>query len=1351
MAEVPFPLRACPPGEYNLTLLVSNAFENLTQLVPVSVRASLPAVAVAVGSPVLVAGRPVTFSPHPAPLTRGILYTWDFGDSFPAMTCHQPMVNHTYSSRGTYHVCLEVNNTVSSVVACTDVHVFEELRGLNVSLSAAVEQGAPVVVGATLESGNNVTWTFDMGDGTVLVGPEATAEHVYLRAQNYTVTVAVASPAGHLAQSLPVQVFVLEVLWIDPVTCIPVQPQAQLVAHVTGDPAHYSFDWTFGDGSSNTTVWGDPSVLHSFTRSGTFPLALVLSSRVNKAHYFTSVCVEPEVGNVTLLPERQFARLGDEVRLVAHAWPPFPYRYTWDFGTENGPSIGASEATVTYWDTGSYLVTVTVSNNISAANDSALVEVQEPVELTGIRVNGSRVLELQQPYLFSAMGRGHPATYLWELGDGGRLEGPAVTHIYTSTGHFPIRVTGWNEVSRSEAWLNVSVQRPVQGLSVNASRTVVPLNSSVSFSTSLEAGSDVHYSWVLCDRCTPIPGGPTISYTFRSVGTFNIIVTAENEVGAAQDSIFIYVLQLIEGLQVAGGGGGCCFPTNSTLQLQAVVRDGTNISYGWAAQRDGGTALVGSGKTFSLTVLKAGTYHVQLRATNMLGSASANRTVDFVEPVGWLTLAASPNPAPVNVSVTLCAELAGGSGVIYTWSLGDGLSWETSEPSVTHAFPTPGLYLVTVTAKNQLGLANTTVELAVQVPVSGLSIRTGEVDGNFVVTGSTLPFWGQLTSGTNVSWSWTVPGGSRHGQHVTVVFPEAGTISLQLNASNAVSWVIATYSLTVEEPVVGLVLWASSKVVEPGQLVHFQILLAAGSAVSFHLQVGGAGLELLPGPHFSRSFPRVGDYVVSVQAENHVSRAQAQARILVLEAVGGLQVPNCCEAGIATGTERNFTARVQRGSRVAYAWYFSLQKVQGDSLVILSGRDVTYTPVAAGLLEIHVRAFNDLGGVNHTLVVEVQDVIQHVVLRSGRCFTNRSARFEAATSPSPRRVAYHWDFGDGAPAEATEDPWADHSYLQPGDYHVEVNASNLVSFFVAQATVTVHVLACREPKVDVALPPQVLMRRSQRNYLEAHVDLRDCVTYQTEYRWEVYRTTSCQRPGRLSPVALPGVDVSRPQLVVPRLVLPVGHYCFVFVVSFGDTPLSQSIQANVTVAPERLVAIVKGGSYRVWSDTQDLVLDGSKSYDPNLEDGDQTPLSFHWACVASTQVSCTEDRGVLQPPSGVCTKESSNGRRSICQQSPGGLIPAGGGCPQLSSGPAPALRSSGVSLPLSWPQSETGGCVLNFGPRGNSVVTIPRERLQAGVEYTFNLTVWKAGRKEEATNQTVGAHCPWPAPRKVGP
>uniref|UniRef100_A0A2K6JVP9 Polycystin 1, transient receptor potential channel interacting n=1 Tax=Rhinopithecus bieti TaxID=61621 RepID=A0A2K6JVP9_RHIBE len=1068
----------------------------------------------------------------------------------------------------------------------------EKSRGLSVDNELAVEQGAPRGV-QPLRSDLAMTiprGPLRHGDGNRHRAPRTKWSYVYLRAQNlYSGLWPAAKPAAHLARS-PHSV------WSSSWRCCASSP-LPASPHASRRTAYGLRHRELQPTTSLTGPWGrlPPTQPCRGALRATFPSGGACCRAVGPAF-----CVGAGGGQRhPLQPERQFVQLGDEVRSMACALrPPFPYL---------GPRrVGGPEPCL--------------------------------VVVTDIKVNSSLMLELQQPYLFSA-GSG-----LW------RLEGP--------TGH-PRCI---NRVSRSEA-LNAGV---CGGLVVNASRTV---RRGVSFSTSLEAGSDVRYSWVLCDRCTPIPGGPTISYTFRSVGTFSIIVTAENEVGSAQDSIFVYVLQLIEGLQVVGCGS--YFPTNHTVQLQAVVKDGTNISYSWTAWWDRGPALAGSGKGFSLTALEAGTYHVQLRATNMLGSAWADCNVDFVEPVGWLKVAASPNPAAVNTSVTLSAELAGGSGVLYTWSLEEGLSWETPEPFTTHSFPAPGLHLVTVTAGNPLGSASATVEVGVQVPVNGLSIRAGESGGSFVAAGSSVPFWGQLATGTNVSWCWAVPGGSsKRGPHVTMVFPDAGTFSVQLNASNAVSWVSATHNLTVEDPIVGLVLWASSKVVAPGQLVHFQILLAAGSAVTFRLQVGGASPAVLPGPRFSHSFPRVGDHVVSVQGENHVSWAQAQVRIVVLEAVSGLQVPNCCEPGIATGTERNFTARVQRGSRVAYAWYFSLQKVQGDSLVILSGRDVTYTPVAAGLLEIQVRAFNALGSENRTLVLEVQDTVQYVALRSGPCFTNRSAWFEAATSPSPRRVAYHWDFGDGAPGQDTDEPRAEHCYLRPGDYRVQVNASNLVSFFVAQATVTVQVLACREPEVDVVLPLQVLMRRSQRNYLEAHVDLRDCVTYQTEYRWEVYRTASCQRPGRPTRVSLPGVDVSRPQLVLPRLVLPVGHYCFVFVVSFGDTPLARSIQANVTVAPERLVPIIEGGSYRVWSDTQDLVLDGSESYDPNLEDGDQTPLSFHWACVASTQ-------------------------------------------------------------------REAGGCALNFGPRGSSMVTIPRERLAAGVEYTFSLTVWKAGRKEEATNQTV--------------
>ncbi|XP_036595473.1 polycystin-1 [Trichosurus vulpecula] len=1258
------------PGDYNLTVFVFNTFENLTQQVPLSVRASLPLVTVEIDSGALVVGHPITFAPCPLPSPAGVLYMWDFGDGSPAVLKSEPTASHTYLSRGVYNISLVVNNTVSSVRAHLFVRVFEEIQGLRVSPVVATEKGMAVTINASVESGDNITWTFDMGDGTVLTGPEASVQHVYLQDENCTIKVTAANPVSSLSQVLPIHIFVLEVLKIEPSSCIPEQPEVQLTAHVTGDYTHYIFDWTFGDGSSNATVHGHPTVTHNFTRSGIFPLSLVLSSLVNKAHYFTSVCVEPEVGNITLRPERQFVRLGEEAKLEVQAFPPFFYRYSWDFGADDSARSGGTEVSFTYKVPGIYLVTVTVSNNVSSDNDTAFVEVQEPMGITGIEVNSSRVLELNQPYLFSVTGNGSPASYSWDLGDGQRQEGLQVIHAYNRTGSYTVSVVGWNEVSHSKAQLNVTVKRRVEGLSINASRTVVPLNGSVSFSTALQAGSDVHYSWVLCDRCTPIPGSSTISYTFRSVGTFNIIVTAENEVSSLQDSIFIYVLQQIEGLQMLGGGDGGCFPTNHTLQLQAAVKDGTNISYSWTVQRESVPIYTAQGKVFPLIVPEAGTYQIQLKAVNMLGSATVNRTLEFVESVGQLAVSASPNPAAINTSVNISAVISSGTSITYAWLLQEGVSVEATEPFVIHSFSSPGLWAVTVIAKNQLGSVNATIHVDVQEPVAGLTVRCGELGSSFVVSGSVVHFWGDLEHGSNVSWSWELPDIIRSGQRMTNVFPNAGTFSVRLNASNAVSWITDSCNITVEDPIQGLELWASSRVVEPGERVHFSIRLTLGSDVNYRLLISGGVTTGLDGPSFSHSFPRVGDYMVTVQAENHVSWEQVQVRISVLEAIGGLQIVGCCELGIPTGGERNFTARVQRGSRVSYAWYFSLQKVQGDSLVILSGREVAYTPVAAGQLEIHVRAFNDLGSVNLTRTIEVQDLIQAVDLHPGSCFTNRSAQFEAATTPSPRRVFYHWDFGDGSQTQMTSTPLSNHTYLLPGDYNIKVNASNLVSFLVAKATVTVRVLECEEPEVEVALPTQVVMRRSQRSYLEAHINLRGCVTYQTEYHWQVYRAASCLHYKRSAHVPLPGVDVSRPQLVVPRLALAVGDYCFVFVVSFGDTPLSRSIQANVTVTPGRLVPIIDGGSYRVWSNTRDLVLDGGKSYDPNLEDGDQTLLSFHWACVSSSK-------------------------------------------------------------------SHPGGCPLNFGPRGSSVITIPKERLEAGVEYTFNLTVWKAGRKEEVTNQTV--------------
>nr|XP_031362035.1 polycystin-1 [Lonchura striata domestica] len=1211
------------PGEYALMVVVSNQYENLTHLSLVQVHSYLIDVKVEAEEDVLVVGQPVTFRAAPLPSPYGVVYTWDFGDGSSLLTDTQPSVTYSYSRRGVYNVTVTANNTVSSVETVECYQVFEEVTGLRVTAAEAAEQGAAVTINASVETGDSITWIFDMGDGTVLRSQVPVVEHVYIKDINCTVNVTAVNPVNSVSQAVPVRIFVLEILKIEPTSCILEHPDVQLTAYVTGNPEEYIFDWTFGDGSSNVTVSGDPVVVHNFTRSGTFPLTLTLSSSFNKANYFTSVCVEPEILNVTLLPSKRFVRLGEETSFQVSAVPPYQYRYRWDFGNNESSRSSGTEVTYTYKNTGVFLVTVTVSNNVSFNNDTAFVEVQEPVGVAKIEYNGTDVLELNQIYLFSASMNGTKVSYCWDFGDGTVQPGQVATHSYNSTGHYSITVTGQNDVSSNETTIDVAVKRRLFGLTVNASRTVVPLNGSVSFVATLVAGTAIRYSWILCDRCTPIQGSSTISYTFRSVGTFNVIVTAENKISSLQDSIYVYVLEQIEGLQVASTDlvEDMYFPTNKTLHLQAVVREGTNISYSWVVQRDGNAVQTFTGKTFPLSILEAGNYTVYLKATNMLGCATANRTLEFMESLGVLRPYAFPNPAAINASVNISATITSGTGVTYVWYLEDGSSPVTSEPFIIHSFQSSGMIEVTVGAENKLNSTNATVSVCVEEVIEGLTIGTAELDCRYVSSGSTVVFEGELQRGTEVTWLWQVPNGTLSGQSVAVTFPMAGLYTVHLNASNHISWALASRNISVLDRIQGLEVVASKKVVEPGEQVTFEIRMLSGTSVSYLVSISGDYSVVLNGSRYSHEFTKSGDYLVTVTVQNQISIAHAQVLISVLEPIQDLRLLNCCEEGIPTGTEKSFSACVGSGSRVSFSWQFCLWKERGRSVVAASGERVSYAPEAAGLLEIHLTAFNDLGSVNITRTMQVQDPIVQVSLSATNAFVNRTALFEAVVVPSSRSVEFLWSFGDGSSTQTTRVAVANYSYLSPGDYLVEVNATNLISFFIAQLTVTVKVLECEEPEVELALPPQVVMKRSQRNYLEAQIDLRGCIKYQTEHLWEIYRAPSCMNLDDSSRIRLPNVDVNRPQLVIPKLGLEVGSYCFVFIVSFGDTPLSKSIFANVTVIPSKLVPIIDGGSYRVWSNTQDLVLDGEKSYDPNLDDGEQTPLLYEWSCTSSSKSS----------------------------------------------------------------------------------------------------------------------------------
>lgn len=838
----------------------------------------------------ILAGKSVNFEAHAWPSAYGILYTWHFGDDSAPLQGRERQVPHTYAQSGLFNVCVSVNNTISSMEGCAEMFVYEEIEVLTAESSSPTELHTPTLVWAHLALGNNITWTFSMGDGTNYTTTKPHVSHSYIKEGNYTVNVTARNAVSSGWTILPVQVFVFQVVRMEPSGCVQERTPVPFHAWVSGNASAHLYEWSFGDGSPNVTQRGNPRVTHTYWNSGNYHLSLLLSSGVNKAtkaNFFNWVCVQPALDSINLTLEKTQVCVGEEVRFQTRAEPEFNYSYLWDFGVEQDsvPVRGSCNMVTTYKNPGHYVVTVTVFNNISTSNTSVLIEVHMPIGPLVIQHNGTRSsnLTLRAPYLFTTSSLASNANYTWNFGDGKVLTGQDVIHTYNISGKYNITLTAANTVSRNHTVFPVAVLAPIRGLTVNASLVNVPLNASVHFEAQMEEGDAVRFSWILCDRCTSIPYTHTMFYTFRSVGTFNIIVTAENDVGTTQASIFLFVQRELEGLHILseeeiGGGStgldGCCFATNRVLHLQAALREGTNMTFTWNVIREldpASSSFNISGKTVEVNFSLPGPCVIFLRATNLLGQLSVNRTIHFQDPAWGVYLKISDNPVAVNAPTNLTVFTREGSNLQYRWSVnGDVLQWNT--PWATHSFSSPGEKLVRVEVFNEVSSETVSETVSVQEVISGLRFTaTNVTEQNYVATGVNVSLQGELLTGTNVTWTWMLGESTETGRKTSLIFLEPKTATVTLNATNDVSKQVVSREFFVQEKIQGLELKASKKTAAVGERVEFNISLTAGSDVRLILSISGdATVYPQINQTYTHQFTRADTYMVNLTAHNQV-------------------------------------------------------------------------------------------------------------------------------------------------------------------------------------------------------------------------------------------------------------------------------------------------------------------------------------------------------------------------------------------------------------------------------------------------------------------------------------------------
>ncbi len=465
--------------------------------------------------------------------------------------------------------------------------------------------------------------------------------------------------------------------------------------------------------------------------------------------------------------------LGQMTTLTATVVSGTNVLYGWSFG--DGTTGSGAQVQHTYPALGLYTATVTASNSLGALSTTTRVTITE-APVAGLEAVSDSPTVLGQPTSFTAtVESGSNLVYEWSFGDGASGSGAMVAHTYPSVGAYAATVTASNPLNLLTATVPVLVQVPLSGLQAESDSPTL-LSRPTAFTATVVTGTDVVYEWTFGDG-TGGAGG-LVAHTYLAAGDYTATVTASNAVSLLTAEVAVLVEEPIAGLVAVNDG-----PTalGQATALTATIISGTNVAYSWAL----GDGSAGSGAVVAHNYTLSGLYTATVTASNVVSRLTATTVVLVQEPIAGL-MAVSDSPTALGQATALTATVLTGTEVAYSWSFGDGST--AGGAVVTHTYPAPTFYTVTVTASNAVSLLTATLPVLVEEPITGLQVASDSP----TLLGSLTHLTATLLTGTNVTFTWSFGDGTvGWGAQAVHSYAATGVYTAAVTARNAVGEVRA--------------------------------------------------------------------------------------------------------------------------------------------------------------------------------------------------------------------------------------------------------------------------------------------------------------------------------------------------------------------------------------------------------------------------------------------------------------------------------------------------------------------------------------------------------------------------------
>lgn len=697
-------------GSYNVKLVVQNnsgcidSVEKINAVTIGNVKAdfNLPS-AVCVGTQVNI----INNSSPVAVSSRWTLGGGVFSDSLNTSVA--------YNLPGTYPIKL-----VSDFGACKD-SLIKNLQVLPRPVAAftANTPGAcrgPVTIAFTNRSQNGVAYQWLFGDGTTSNQPSP--GHVYSSRGSFDVTL-IATGANGCSDTLRMPAFIkilppaLTLKGLPAKGCVPFTYSPAYEIESVEPVA--TIQWNFGDGATASGL--NPS--HQYTRAGTYPLTVVVTTRsgcVDTFRYVNAVNVgNPPTPNFTANPQ------------VACALRPIYFsdlstgdsltEWEWDFG--DGRTSNLQNPAHIYGDTGYFDIKLRVSSNgcvreISIPN---FINIKGPVAT--FLDSSSCGSPLVRRFTDSSI---EAKSWFWDFGDGTTSTEREPVHTFPRPGIFTVSLTVKNDTCENTATRQLRIISESPDFTI--SQTNVCKGAQVNFrTTNLNRANIANLTWIFGDGVSA--GLDTnVIHRYTASGNYSVAL-AFTDLQGCSDTVRKDLVMRVSG-PVA----------NFTSNQPAVCVNGT-ISFTDLSKADAGTSIAswnwnyGDGRSETLTAPPFS--HIYTQGGNMLVSlkvTDSNGCSDSLAKPGLIFIArpvAAFNTRDtiscVNALVTF-SNLSTGDPVNAVWDFGD-QSEQARGLQAAHRYVTEGIFNVSLLITDRYGCRDSISKpayIAIRNPRSAFSI-----------------------------------------------------------------------------------------------------------------------------------------------------------------------------------------------------------------------------------------------------------------------------------------------------------------------------------------------------------------------------------------------------------------------------------------------------------------------------------------------------------------------------------------------------------------------------------------------------------------------------------------------------